>query len=81
LEFEPDIIKIDGSLIRNIIDNEYNQNVVETIVSFAKKQNISIVAEFVETKEIFEYLHSIGVDYSQGYYFGKPEEMKVLKED
>jgi PAS domain S-box-containing protein len=75
LEFEPDIIKIDGSLIRNIINNEYNQNVVETIVSFAKKQNIQIIAEFVETKEIFEYLYQLGVDYSQGYYFGEPEDL------
>lgn len=79
LEFEPDIIKIDGSLIRNIIDNEYNQNVVETIVTFAKRQNIQIIAEFVETKEIFEYLHKLGVDYSQGYYFGKPEELQLLQ--
>lgn len=79
LEFEPDIIKIDGSLIRNIIDNEYNQNVVETIVTFAKKQDIQIIAEFVETKEIFEYLYQLGVDYSQGYYFGKPEELQVIE--
>jgi len=75
LEFEPDLIKIDGSLIKNIMNNEYNQNIVETIVSFAKKQNIHTIAEFVETKEIFEYLHGLGVDYSQGYYFGKPTEL------
>lgn len=72
MAFDPDIIKIDGSLIRDILENDYNKSVVETIVTFAKKQNISVVAEFVETKEIFEYLKSIGVDYSQGYYFGKP---------
>jgi EAL domain-containing protein (putative c-di-GMP-specific phosphodiesterase class I) len=35
------------------------------------------VAEFVETKEIFDYLKELGVDYSQGYYFGKPEELKL----
>ncbi len=75
LEFEPDILKIDGSLIKNIINDNYSQNVVETIVSFAKKQDIITIAEFVETKEIFEYLSDLGVDYSQGYYFGKPEEL------
>lgn len=74
LDFDPDIIKIDGSLIKNITSNDYNKNVVETIVTFAKKQNMKVIAEYVETKEIFDYLHSIGVDYSQGYYFGKPLE-------
>lgn len=77
LEFEPDIIKIDGSLIKNIIEDKYSKNVVETIVTFAKKQQIKIIAEYVETKEIFDYLNDLGVDYSQGYYFGKPEELKL----
>jgi EAL domain-containing protein (putative c-di-GMP-specific phosphodiesterase class I) len=77
LKFEPDILKIDGSIIKNIVHDEYSRNVVETIVTFAKKQNIQTVAEFVETKEIFDYLKELGVDYSQGYYFGKPEELKL----
>ena len=76
LEFEPDILKIDGSLIRNITTNAYSRNIVETIVAFAIKQNIKTVAEFVENKEIFDLLNVIGVDYSQGYYFGKPEKLE-----
>ena len=73
LEFEPDLLKIDGSLIKNIITDEYSQNIVETIVTFAKRQHIKTVAEYVENKEIFDYLKNLGVDYSQGYYFGEPE--------
>lgn len=75
LKFEPDILKIDGSIVRNIVSDQYSRNLVETIVTFAKKQNIQTIAEFVETKEIFDYLRDLGVDYSQGYYFGKPEEL------
>jgi PAS domain S-box-containing protein len=75
LEFEPDILKIDGSLIKNIITDKYSRNVVETIVQFAKRQNIKTIAEYVENKEIFEFLNELGVDYSQGYYFGKPESL------
>lgn len=75
LEFEPDILKIDGSLIKNVLFDEYNRNLVSTIVDFSKKQNIKTVAEFVENEEIFNYLNKIGVDYSQGYYFGKPESL------
>lgn len=73
LEFEPDLLKIDGSLIKNIITDKYSQNIVETIVTFAKRQHIKTVAEYVENEEIFDYLKNLGVDYSQGYYFGKPE--------
>ena len=76
LEFEPDILKIDGSLIKNIVIDDYSRNVVETIVSFAKKQNIITIAEYVENEEIFNILYNLGVDYSQGYYFGKPERIE-----
>ena len=75
LEFEPDIIKIDGTLIRNIERDFFCRNIVETIVLFAKKQNIETIAEFVENESIFNILNEIGVDYSQGYYFGKPESL------
>jgi len=46
---------------------------VETIVDFAKKANIKTVAEYVENEKIFDILCDLGVDYSQGYYFGKAE--------
>jgi PAS domain S-box-containing protein len=77
LEFEPDILKIDGSLVKNIANDSYSRNVVETIVSFAKKQNITTIAEFVENEEIFNILNNLGVDYSQGYYFGEPKNITI----
>jgi EAL domain-containing protein (putative c-di-GMP-specific phosphodiesterase class I) len=72
LDYQPDILKIDACLIKNIVDDAYSLNVVETIVSFAKKQNIKTVGEYVENKDIYEMLKKLGIDYSQGYYFGKP---------
>ncbi|MGM0519812.1 MAG: EAL domain-containing protein [Campylobacterota bacterium] len=73
LDYNPDILKIDGSLIRNIETNMFSRNIVETIVTFAKKQNIKTIAEFVENENIYKILNNMGIDYSQGYYFGKPE--------
>ena len=73
LEYNPDILKIDGSLIKNIETDTFSRNLVETIVTFAKKQNIKTIAEFVENENIYKILTEIGVDYSQGFYFGKPE--------
>jgi len=78
LEFNPDILKIDGKLIKNIVNDIYSRNIVETIVTFTKKQNIITIAEFVENEEIFNILDELGVDYSQGYYFGKPKNMNLI---
>lgn len=75
LEYTPDILKIDGSLIKNIETDPYSRNVVETIVTFAKKQNIETIAEFVENENIYNILNEMGITYSQGYYFGKPEKL------
>lgn len=77
LKYQPDILKIDGSLIKNIETDSYSLSVVKSIVAFAKEQNIEMVAEFIENENIYTILKDLGVEYSQGYYFGKPELMKV----
>ena len=73
LNYEPDILKIDGGLIKNLDQNRLNRNIVETIIMFAKKQHMKTVAEFVENETIFHIVQEMGIDYSQGYAFGKPE--------
>ena len=68
-----DILKIDGSLIKNIDTNENLKLTVSTIVSFAKKLNIQVVAEFVHSKEVYEIIKDLGITHSQGYYLHEPE--------
>ncbi len=75
LEYEPDILKIDGCLIRDIETSNYSLSVVKSIVTFAKEQKLQTIAEFIENKAIFDIVKDIGVDCSQGYYFGKPKPM------
>ncbi len=77
LDYQPDILKIDGSLIKNIEDNYFSISVVKTIVAFAKTQNIKTVAEYVENENIYNILKDLEIDYSQGYYFGKPEVLEI----
>jgi len=72
LIYKPDFIKLDGSLIKNINNDPIAQNMIETIVTFAKKQNIQTIAEYVSSEEIYNTVCELGVDYSQGFYFGKP---------
>ena len=73
LDYQPDILKIDGCLIRNIQTSSYSLSVVKSIVTFAKEQGIQTIAEFIENEEIFNIVKELGVDFSQGYYFNKPE--------
>ncbi len=73
LKYQPDILKIDGSLIKNIETDSYSLSIVKTIVSFAKEQEIEMVAEYIENENIYNILKDLGVEYSQGYYFGKPD--------
>ncbi len=75
LDFQPDFLKIDGSLIKNIVHDKFTRHVVEVIILFAKKQNIKTIAEFVENEEIFNKVKELGIDYSQGYYFHKPQKL------
>jgi len=72
LNYQPDFLKIDGGLIKTIHTNPYAYSIVEAIVAFAHKEHLKVIAEFVENEAIFRTLCEIGVDYSQGYYFGKP---------
>lgn len=67
-----EIIKIDGSLINNIDKDPNAKLITETIVIFAQKLGQKTVAEFVHSKEVFDIVQEIGVDYLQGYYFSPP---------
>ena len=75
LEYQPDILKIDGSLIKNIENDHFSRSVVETIQEFANKQNISTIAEFVSSEKILEIVNKIGINYSQGFHIGKPSKI------
>ncbi len=77
LNLNIDYIKIDGSLIRKI-DEDIYLNLIKSIVLFSKQQNIKVVAEFVSDLKILRYVKSIEIDYSQGYYVGKPMHIKEL---
>lgn len=77
LNLDIDYIKIDGSLIRKI-DEDIYLNLIKSIVLFSKQQNIKVIAEFVSDLKILRYVKNIKIDYSQGYYIGKPMSIKEL---
>ena len=75
LELDIDNIKIDGSIIKKLPTDENARVLVETIVSFARRQGYKIVAEFVSNEEILEHIKKFGISYAQGFLLGKPHQM------
>jgi len=71
-ETEPDYVKIDMFLVRNIQDSLLKQSIVESIVSFCRKNGIVTVAEGVEKKTELEMIRQLGVGAVQGYLLAKP---------
>ena len=72
-DFQPDIIKIDMALIRDINVRKPRQAIVNAIVDMCATLDIEVIAEGVETREEYLCLASLGVKYIQGYYFCKPQ--------
>ena len=67
-----DFVKIDGSLIKEIDTLSKKSLIVEAISNFCTKLGIKTVAEFVSSEEIYQETKKLGVNYMQGYHFGKP---------
>ena len=67
-----DFIKIDGSLIRYLAQDHTAFLVTKGIVQFARSMGIKTVAEFVHSETVQERVVELGIDFSQGEYFGMP---------
>ncbi len=81
LSLDVDYIKIDGGLIKNIDNNKDSHIVVEAIIAFTKKLGAKTIVEFVCNQEVQNEVVSLGADYSQGYFIGKPKASLIEKEE
>lgn len=68
-----DYLKIDGALVRDIMDDPANHAMVEMIHHIAHVMGKQTIAEFAETPEIIAALRAMGVDHAQGYAIGRPK--------
>ena len=75
MKLKVDYIKIDASMIKDIDKNLNSQMVTETIIDFARKMNIQTIAEFVHSQSVFDVVKEMGIDFAQGYFFGKPQKL------
>lgn len=71
-------IKIDGSFVKDMLSNRKSAAMVQSLVTLAKQFDLETVGEYVESEDLAVGLKSMGVDYGQGYHFGKPEDMESV---
>ncbi len=70
--FPFDKIKIDKSFVGNLVESYKATAIISSIATLAHGLDISITAEGVETREQFEMLRTLGVNFAQGYLLGRP---------
>ena len=74
-----DFLKIDGSFIRNIVQDPIDQSMVHSINQIGQVMGKATIAEFVENDAIRAILAKIGVNYAQGYGIGRPILLRDIK--
>lgn len=71
-------IKIDGMFVRDMNSDPLDFEMVKSINDIGHVMGLETIAEFVEDEEIWDKLKSIGVDYGQGYYLGRPQPINTI---
>lgn len=73
-----DLLKIDGSFIRDVIDDPLDDAAVRCFVDVARVVGVKTVAEFVDRPEVLARVREIGIDYAQGFLLHRPEPIENL---
>ena len=79
LNAEIDFLKIDGSIVKEILKSKKHVSLVKAINFMAKELGIKTVAEFVEEEKLADLLYILGMDYLQGFYLAKPMPLEELE--
>ncbi|MCU0518159.1 MAG: EAL domain-containing protein, partial [Oscillatoria sp. Prado101] len=67
-----DYLKIDGSFVKNVVDNPVYVAMIEAINRIGHVMGLQTIAEFVENDDILRVIRGLGVDYAQGYGIANP---------
>ena len=74
----PDVIKLDRSIVDGVSHDDVLSTLVRSLVAFAASAGARVVAEGIETESDADWLCELGVDYGQGWHFGRPGPMTDL---
>ncbi len=73
-----DYVKIDGAYVRDVLNNDKDAAILKSMARLCLDLRIGTIAEMVETREQAQLLKSLGVDYGQGWLFGKPQSEIIM---
>ena len=73
LRLKVDFLKLNSSLIRNLDTDDQARAIVAPIVDFSRGLGIRTIAEFVHCESVFREVEAMGIDFSQGHFFGAAE--------
>jgi EAL domain-containing protein (putative c-di-GMP-specific phosphodiesterase class I) len=74
-----DVIKIDGSFIRDLETDPMSRSIVDAITEIGHQRGLDVVAEWVASDGIVEILRKLGVDYGQGFALHRPEPVRYQR--
>lgn len=80
LRIDADYLKIDGEIIRMICHDKKSMQFVSILSSWCSTQETQVIAEYVENSEIQKNIENMGISYSQGYLFSKPQPWQNVRE-
>ncbi|PCK10040.1 MAG: GGDEF domain-containing protein [Alteromonadaceae bacterium] len=75
-----DFIKIDGSFVKDIVDDKVDWAIVSAISSIGREMGIKTIAEYAESDAVLEALSKVNIDYAQGYAVGRAMSINRLEE-
>ncbi|HYV40646.1 MAG TPA: EAL domain-containing protein, partial [Thermoanaerobaculia bacterium] len=80
-DIEPDYLKFDTVFVRGIDSHPTKQDLLEALLSFARKMNTQVIAEGIESEEELKTLRALRVPYGQGFLLGRPVPLADIEED
>lgn len=78
LELRPSILKIDGSLVREIVDDPLRRTTAGALAWFGRAAEATVVAEGVETRQQLDVLRDLGITAGQGYHLARPGPLSAI---
>lgn len=80
-DLRPDLMKIDRGLVSRVADSQFHRDICASLVELARKDGRRVLGEGIEEPAQFEVLKDLGVEYFQGYLFGKPAAEPATESD
>jgi len=74
-----DYIKIDGSFVRDLMNNPVDQKMIKLIAEIGREAGMRTIAEYVQNARSLERLGELGVDMAQGYFVGRPTRLPQFR--